>query len=310
MKTPLALCALLVIISGAVHAADQRHPLHRALDYDTNALLVTDLQLDDRQAADLAAASKTALATAANSDKAHEALLQSKAPLLMQEQQALANGTPLPEETAHALADLRDAEQQRQAKLHATVDVQVRRFRRDLNPQQAALVNWTPPSSASGEDDAALLEELRTLAARLNEAQRFMERIRFLIPTDYIQTHVARINEFLRAYKRPGTPDFDAAAEWTRNLLNDARMVKEEDWPQQGPLLASRLLQYLGVLDQTGASARQAQTRYNWWDIYYLLTDDQTPGMIQTLLRGGGGNQPDAPAEQAQPNNDQGANQQ
>ena len=230
-------------------------------------------------------------------DKARAAALKSKSQPLEGEFTALATGQPLAPEQSAALAELRLSEAQRRQKMYASVDSQVRRLRRSLGPEQAALVNWSRPSDVpAAADDAVVLEELRLLSSRLNEAERFIERMRYLIAVDYIQTHVARTEEYLRAYVRPGTQQFANASDWTVRLLGDARVVDEKDWAQQAPLFASQLLQHFGLLEESGQADAQAQTRYGWWDIYYLLTDPQTPAMVQALLNGApvaGDNQPD-----------------
>jgi hypothetical protein len=123
--------------------------------------------------------------------------------------------------------------------------------------------------------------------------------------TDYIQTRIARTEDYLRAYVRPGTRDFDDAREWTLKLVDEARTVKENEWPQQAALFASQLLQHLGLLDEPGRADAQAQTRYGWWDLYYLLTDAQTPQMLQALM---GGADPAAGNNQADDNADEKAN--
>ncbi|MEI6502421.1 MAG: hypothetical protein WCP21_15525 [Armatimonadota bacterium] len=299
MRSHLLTCSFLALLIAVGCAAEERHPLTKALDYDTNLLLVVDLRLSDRQLADLAQATQVAGTAIAVYDKARETALKSKSSLLAQEFKALSEGGELAAETAAGLDDLRQAQALRRVQRFAAVDAQIRRLRRSLSPEQAALVNWNRPSDVpAATDDTVVLEELRLLASRLTEAERFIERIRYLIPIDYIQTHVARTEEYLRPYVRPGTRDFDDARDWTVKLLDEARVVNEAEWPAQAPLFASQLLQHFGLLEQPGQANAQAQTRYGWWDVYYLLTDAQTPAMLQTMMNG------PAPAANAAPNAD------
>lgn len=287
MRYHLLLYTCLALLIAAGCAADERHPLTKALDYDTNLLLVLDLRLGDRQVADLLQSAQPAGAAVAAYDKANALALKGKSPVLEQEFKALAAGTELTAEQEASLEALRATEGQRRTKLYAALDTQIRRLRRNLTPEQAALVDWNRPSDVpTAGDEAVVLEELRLLASRLNEAERFIERIRYLIGIEYIQTHVARTEEYLRPYVRPGTREFEDARQWTVKLLNEARVVKEDEWPQQAPLFASQLLQRLGLLEQPGQANAQAQTRYGWWDMYDLLTDAQTPAMLQALLNG------------------------
>ncbi|MGE5532194.1 MAG: hypothetical protein ACM3VW_08780 [Bacteroidota bacterium] len=275
----LVLAVLLVRLASAAFAADERHPLTKALDYDTNLLLVLDLRLDSRQLAALSAATNAAVKIAAAQPQsgAGQALVQ-------QEFRALAEGRPLTEQQQAALAQLRAAERQQRGRLYASVDAQIKRLRRALSPEQASMVDWTaPPEVPAVPNETAALEELRALAAKLDSARGFLDRMRYIIPTQYIQTRIARTDEFIGEYYEPGTQAFVAARDWTMKLVDDARMVNEDQWPQQAPAFASELLQRMGALNGTEMAPANNQARYNWWDVYDLLTDPQSPYMLQAM---------------------------
>jgi hypothetical protein len=278
------LAVLLVCLASAAFAADERHALTRALDYDTNLLLVLDLQLDQRQLGTLAAALATAGRMVAASDR-NGAAAGPGGDLVQQEFQALAEGRQLTQQQQAALEQLRVADRQQRGRMYAAVDAQIKRFRRALSPQQAALVDWTaPPEVPAVPDESGALEQLRDLAAKLDHARGFLDRMRYVIPTLYIQTRQGRIDEFLRDYYRPDTEAFLAARDCTIKLVDDARMVNEEQWPQQAPAFASELLQRVGALEAEAEMAGpNNRARYNWWDLYYLLTDPQSPYMLQAM---------------------------
>lgn len=279
----VSLAVLVVCLASAAFAADERHPLTRALDYDTNLLLVLDLQLDNRQLGTLTAAVSTAARMVAASDRTGAG---PGGDLLQQEFQALAEGRQLTGQQQAALEQLRAAEREQRGRLYAAADAQIKRLRRALSPQQAALIDWTaPPEVPAVPDESGALEELRNLAANLDHARGFLDRLRYAIPTLYIQTRQGRIDEFLREYYEPGTEEFFAARDWTIKLLDDARMVDEEQWPREAPAFASELLQRVGGLDEVEVEMRgpNNRARYNWWDLYYLLTDPQSPYMLQAM---------------------------
>jgi hypothetical protein len=292
----LLLAVLAVCVASAAFAADERHPLTKALDYDTNLLLVLDLGLDNRQLAALSAATNAAVKIAAAGPQSGtgQALVQ-------QEYRALAEGRALTEQQQTALSQLRMAERQQRGRSYGSVDAQIKRFRRSLSPEQASRVNWTaPPEVPAVLNESAALEELRALAADLDNVRGFLDRMRYIIPTQYIQTRIARIDEFIGEYYRPGTQEFLAARDWTMKLLDDARQVNEDQWPQQAPAFASELLQRMGALNGTEMAPANDQTRYNWWDMYYLVTDPQSPSMLQAMTGAA------APANGNQGQNDNG----
>lgn len=289
MKKHLVALLLLLVSCAMAHAQDERAPLAKALDYDTNLLLVADLRPDARQVLALSNAASAVGRLVGGYDTEHAAALDAQKDNLAAERKALAEGTELTPEQEAALQDLRDSEADRKQKMYTAVDVEMRRLKRTLAPAQAAIVDWSPPPDvSSAPDDNAALGEMRQLAARLGEAQRFIDRMRYVIPTVYIQTRVARINEFLQTQVKANTRNYADDRQWIMGLLDEARTVTENDWQQQEPLLASRLLQRLGLLDDQAPAAPDGRARYNWWDMYYLLSDLQTPQMLQAISLGVG----------------------
>lgn len=279
------LIGLLCVVSYA--AEDTRHPLTAALDNDANLVLVADLGLTNRQLLDVLTASRAARQAVAARETTREQLAQQSQALLARQAQALAAGQPVPDDITAGLADIADTQDEAYEKMLTAVGAQVRQVRRTLAPEQARIVDWTAPAEASAtEDDAQVLEELRVLGANLSEALRMLERIRYLIVTDYATTRINRLEEYLRQHMRPGTPQFIETREWLLGLLEEVRMVKEDEWPQQAPLYASQVLQRVGLLQPRDRANGRAN--YNWWDVYYLLADPQSPQMLQAMLEARG----------------------
>lgn len=282
---PALLLAALLLVAGVANAAGDRHPLTAALDYDANLLLVSDLDPTNLQLTDLLSAARAAVKLTAEYDRAHEAALRGKQDLLEAERAALATGAPLAADQEEALAQLRQGEEERSRRLRGAVDTEIRRLRRNLSPEQARLVDFSRPAdAAAGPDPAAALDELRTLTSRLAEAQRFIERLRYSIPSDYSITRTGRTEEYLRRYMQPGTPEFRQTRDDIMDLIGEARVVKENDWPQQAPVFASQVLQRVGLLAEQEPAGGQTRARYGWWDLCDLLTDPQTPAMLEAML--------------------------
>jgi hypothetical protein len=283
MKRFALLLTLLVLAVQVVQGADDRHPLVREIAYVNNLLLINDLQLNLQQLQVLLNSANTASRLVSEADRGHAVALVGKSALLRERIKALQDGTLLSADKMAMLADLWDAEQNRHGHMLTAVDVQIRGVQRTLSAQQAALVDWTTPAQvASAPDERAALDDMRRLGSRLTDARRLIETLRYSIAFDYSTTRIGRINSFLTNYFQPNTPIFDRAFNITSRVISDARVVDERDWPQLAPLFAARLLQRLALLDDK--ARQQAQARYNWWDMYYLLTDPQTPTMLQTVL--------------------------
>lgn len=290
MRQHILIAMIFALLCGSIYAQEQRPPLNQALDYDTNLLLVSNLRPNAQQVVALYTAAGSVGRLVSAAEAAQAAAREQARALLAAERKALAEGTELTAEQSAGLQALRDAQAARRQQMHSGADNEIRRLRQALSPQQAALVDWTvPPDAMAAPDDTAALEEMRLLAARLGEAERFFERMRYVIPTQYIQTRVAGIGAYLRQYVRPNTREYADAESAVMRMLDEARMVNENEWPQQAPLFASQLLQRLNLLDAPAPGAQAGGTRYNWWDIYYLLSDPQTPGMMQAIRAGMGG---------------------
>ena len=277
-----------VVLTGAqlltpAAAEDPRHPVAKALDNNTNVWFVSNLQPNNRQLLDILTATRAGrqIMTAYEQDSQQATL--AAAPLFRQEIEGFRDDQAVPEDTEAALRDYRGEQAQRRTKMLVAVDTQIRQVRRALAPEQVHMVDWTRPAEATAlADNQSVLEEMRQLNADLGEATRMLERIRYLIASDYITSRIGRIDDYLRGYIRPNTQEFADARDWMLALMDEVRQVPENQWPQQSSLYAGRILQYLGVLEP--AQGQQTRARYNWWDVYYLLTDPQSPGMLQQML--------------------------
>lgn len=287
MKRHLVILCLATIVCAVAYAQDERTPLARALDYDANALLLANLRPNGAQVSALANAAGAVGRLVRDRQAADAAALERNKALLVAEHDAFAQGKELTQDQETALQSLRDADADRKQKMYAAVDAEIQRLRRALVPGQAALVDWTAPAEAAvgaAADDTATVADMRALAGRLADAQRFIERMRYTIPIEYIETRQARIDEYLKAYDDPNTRQYADDFDWIVKHLEAARVVNERNWAQQAPIFAAQLLQRLGLLDQTGQQAPAAgQPQYNWWDVYYLLSDPQTPAMLGAI---------------------------
>jgi hypothetical protein len=276
-------CAIALLVALAASAAPAVHPLTAAIDLNANLRLVARWQPTDRQLMDLLSAARGAQQAVATRERSDQQAVETRADLFRQQAQCLAQGMPVDQAVTDGVAayfgELEDA----RLKMMAAVDVQVRAVRRALAPDQARLVAWARPAEIGADgDEPAAATELRQMLADVTEAIRMLERIRYLIASDFATTRTGRIAEYLRQYFRPKTPEFNDAMEWMLDLTDEVRKIKEADWPAQAPLFAGRVLRYVGALD--APDAPQEQAPYNWWDVYYLLTDPHTPEMLQAML--------------------------
>jgi len=276
-------CLIALTLSLVATAADERPPLSAAIDANANLRLVARLDPNNRQLLDILTAVRASRQVVATYESAKQQALQAQAGVFQQQAQALAQGNPVPAAVTDGIAAYFAARDDDRLRMMRAVDVQVRAVRRALAPDQARLVAWGRPDEISTEtDDQVALAELREVLADVNETARMLERIRYLIASDYATTRVGRLAEFLRQYYRPNTREFNDAMEWMFRLTDDVRRVSEDDWPGQAALFAGRVLLRVGALEPP--DQRQAQAPYNWWDVYYLLTDVNTPELLQAML--------------------------
>jgi hypothetical protein len=276
-------CMIALTLSLAVTAADERHPLTAAIDANTNLRVVARLNPTNRQLLEILAAARAARQVVTTYEQSTQQALQARAGLFEQQARALAQGTPVAAQVTDGIAAHYAAQDENRLTMMRGVDVQVRQVRRALAPDQAGLVSWARPDEISTEtDDQVVLAEMRQVLADVNETARLLERIRYLIVSDYSITRIGRLTEFLRQYYRPNTREFDDAMEWMLRLTDEVRLVSENDWPGQAALFAGRVLLRVGALETQDQP--RAQAPYNWWDVYYLLTDVHTPELLLALL--------------------------
>lgn len=279
----LALLLWGLVLVGAAGAEDTRHELTKALDQGRHLVMLQNLNPGVQDLATMLAASRALVRFQAEYDKAHENALTQGLSLLQAEKNALATGTDLAAKTAAALADLRAVETDRRQKLYVAIDAQMRQMSRRLAPALSQRVDWSHPAEfAVPPDDSLKLEQLRLLAARLEEMARAIDRIRYLPLEDYGPLRINRWQEILKDYLPPNTRQFDDAIQFMLKLTDDMKATSEQDYPERRILFAARALQYLGALGE--APPRQVQADYSWWDIYELLSDPQTPPLLEKIL--------------------------
>jgi hypothetical protein len=282
----LMLGLMLALIPWRVSAEDTRHPLTQAMFYGDNLNLVNILDPTDSQLALMAQIAGASRQLVAAREKEHETALARVRGALVAEREALRTGRPLAPESRLVLERMREAQDRAEDKLLVELDGQIQRWRQLLTPQQASRVDWRPPPSiAPAEDRQDELQALRALVAHLDEVGREIERIRYLIPSDYVTTRIGRINALLRPYRRPGSREFDEAREFVLRLTDEARLVPEREWVSRAPEFPARFLHYLGELEDD--KTRIARPQFDWWDLHRVLTDPQTPAMFSRMLPAG-----------------------
>lgn len=281
MKRLLCVAGLLLCLTA--RAEDIRHPLTRAIDAHSSLLLLADLQPGNQQVLDMLTAVRAARQLVVARESADNQALQAAVPLFKLQAQSFAAGTPVDEGVDKGIVAYLATREQRRLKLLRDVDMYVRQVRRALEPEQVRLVDWTRPAEAGTQtDDQRTLEEMRQLLADLNDVGRLLDRIRYSITSDYTTTRVGRVAEFLRQYYQPNTREFNDAMDYMLRLTDEVRQVSENDWPQQASVYAGRVLQRVGALD--AGQPEDDRAGYNWWDVYGLLVDVQTPDLLQNML--------------------------
>ncbi len=270
----------------AQEAAATPVSLSQAIERHAHVMLLADWRLDRAQLMDLLVAVRAARQAMAEYENENQKAAEAAASGLKPYLQAMKESFERDENVKAALSSFDEAAAQRRAKMLASVDRQINAVRRMLTPEQQRLVNWTRPAEVRiAAPEEGLLEELREMLGDIHEIRRVLERIRYLIPGDYITRRVGMLREFLQDYYPPDTPEFNAALDWMIRLTDEMRRVPERDWPEEAAIYVGRVWQYLsGGEPQPLAGAQEPAAPYNWWDVFYLLTDPQTPTLLEQII--------------------------
>lgn len=291
----LSLLYALAILAFSSQSKAQEAPaaalvsLSQAIEQHANVSLLAEWRLDRAQLMDLLVAVRAARQAVTEYENENQKAAEMTASALKPHLPALKQSFTVDENVKAALASFTESAAQRRAKLLAAVARQINAVRRMLTPEQQRLVNWTRPAEvriAAPEEE--LLEELRDMLADIQEIRRVLERIRYLIPGDYITRRVGLLREFLQDYYLPDTPEFNEALNWMIRLTDEMRRVPERDWPEEATLYVGRVWQYLrGGAPQLQEEQQEPAAPYNWWNVFNLLTDPQTPVLLQQLIGAG-----------------------
>ena len=277
---------LLMMFCSGAFGADNRHELRKKIDASNIVAMVNDLELDARQVAAFLAVAREVVRLGEGYEQQVSQANRQVLGHIRTKSRALAEGTEVAERTAQALADHETRAKALRAEHYRAANVQIRSLRAAMRPAQDGLVDWTMPAdiSGAGATDEERIEIIMALRRETEMAMNLLTSVRSMPPADFITLRISRLNEWLRQYFHPDSPEFAEGRDWLIQLTDEARMIPQEAWGEELPLMTAELMLHFGLLhDSAGAPAPNAI--YGWWDLYTYLVDPQSVEVLEAVLQ-------------------------
>ena len=259
------------------------HPFQLAQEKSDILFMLNYLGLTSNQVSGLIPLAQQAAAAVTTADQTVHNKLSELQSTLTQARQLLITTGALPPELTQLLTQLRlthqEAEHQKRAQIADVLD-QVENV---LLRGQNRLIDWRLPPDLAATDPQQQAAQQRRLAGQMTRALRFLEQLRYRDPFIYLQMRMTEVEQFLRNYINPNSPQFAERRSFVINLLDRMKMVEEPDWAQAGPQLAAELLEGVGAFRPTRRSTRTARP-LSWEDLYEAFSSLHTPELLQQML--------------------------
>ncbi|MGD9497906.1 MAG: hypothetical protein AB7Y46_16505, partial [Armatimonadota bacterium] len=213
---------------------------------------------------------------------AEQQRLTALAPTLTRARQILLSGEELPPDMQSALANYRQQSQQAQLQLARGVNQEMQTIASLLYPEQNALLDWTAPEAVRGPEAMAERLRLQQVAlSRIQEAERMLERVKYLDPFNFVTGRAGIINDYLAVHFPPETPDFDAAYRIALEHTDRVRLLSENEWQANSWQIATDLVERLGLMPSLETAPDPS--RISWSALYQLFTNPQTLAVVKEL---------------------------
>jgi len=251
----------------------------------TDALsLFTRISLQQDQARAMVAPLQRIQSIVQQAGDAQEQRLEALAPTLRQARALLAAGDQLPADVQAALADYRRQREQAQLALYRGVDQEMRMIADLMYPEQNALLDWTPPAAVRTEDSLQEQLRLRQIAeARIDEAGRMLERVKYLDAFNFVTARTPIINDYLARYFDPNAPNYQTAYRICIDYTDRVRVLSEDEWQANGWDIAAQLIDRLGLMPTLETAP--APGTITWPTLYRVFTNPQTLQVVQRFVQ-------------------------
>ncbi len=286
MKVPrlclLSVCALAALLPARAPASD----LSQVVAKGNHLLVLNRLGLTPEELGTLAPLSEELAGAVRVWQTNRETVLADASDGLTPVRASLLKGTALSPELQKSVDDVNVELKVEDDTLYNTAVSVLKKVKDALFPQQNAYIDWTPPRATTGT--AAPGETLQQRAQREREqramtalAGQFLDRVRYMSAIIY-GTDVV-VQDFLRPLMDPTSPRYPQARQYLLRLVEQVRLLPEQQYQQVRDRYASDLVQVLGF----GSPEPQPQPReakpYTWGDMYDIFSDPGTPSLLRAM---------------------------
>lgn len=282
--TPLCLAVVLAAAfgAGAAPASDLSQTVQKA----NHLIVLNELGVTTDQIGRLAPLSDKLVSAVQARNAERQRLLAEAAPTLEVARKALVAGTALPQATQTALDTLEAALKAADSRLEDTAVTLMQDVEKEFYPQQSRYIDWTPPrqpTRVSEKTSAERAQRERQQAALLLSTVGQLERIRTYPLERYVLEAQKLVDDYLRPLIDPRSPDYPAARQFMFKVVEQVRLMPEEEWQVRREEMAEILVGELGLLDEPAESAEPKP--YGWQTVYSILSDLGAPELLRDIKK-------------------------
>ncbi|MFO8078883.1 MAG: hypothetical protein R6V07_01135 [Armatimonadota bacterium] len=203
---------------------------------------------------------------------------------LRRARQQLVAGAELASEAEEAMEQFEEQREASQRDLYRSVDAEMQAIAEVLTREQNELLDWTAPASIRPERNMEERLRVQQVAmGRIQEAGRMLDRVKHLDAFNFVTGRGPMLNDYLAGYFRPDSPQFREAYQITLDYTDEVRMLREEQWQEQGLEIATAMVEDLGLMPTVDPERRPGAV--SWRSLYRLVTSPETLEVVREMAR-------------------------
>ncbi|MBM3499658.1 MAG: hypothetical protein FJX74_13440 [Armatimonadetes bacterium] len=282
LRVGLLICLAAVVVGASAPGSE----LSQAVQKANHLIVLNELGVTTDQIGKLAPLSDRLVQAVQARNSERQRLLTEAGPTLEAARKALVEGAALPQVTETALAKLEGALKANDDTLEDTAVTVMADIEKEFFPQQNRYVDWTPPRRPvrpSAQTLAQRAQRERQQAALILSTVGQLERIRTYPLERYVLEAQKVVDDFLRPLIDPRSEDYPAARQFMFKVVEQVRLMPEEEWQERREEMAELLVGELGLLDEPEAAAQPKP--YNWQAMYAIFSDLGAPELLRDMKR-------------------------
>ena len=278
--------ACLIILAAAAWVASPAwaSDLSQTIQKANHLIVLNDLGVTNDQIGKLAPLSDQLVQAVQTRNSEREKLLEAAAPTLEAARKALVEGTALTQAQQTALDTLEKSLKANDDKLEETAVTAMADIEKEFFPQQNRYIDWNPPRQPTRPSAKTLAERAqreRQQAALILSTVGQLERIRTYPLERYVLEAQKVVDDYLRPLIDPRSPDYLAARDFMFKVVEQVRIMPEEEWQDRRESMAELLVGELGLLDEPDATAEPKP--HNWQTMYAIFSDLGAPDLLREM---------------------------